>query len=208
MYKFIAGAALVATVAIVAPARNADANLFNMPKSLKPPRAELTFERPTLAPMAHTKFCIENPVDCQVRRISFRGRKFDLTPQRMIELDEINRNVNRAIRPERNKLGLMHEKWVISPISGDCNDYAVTKRHHLIEKGWPSHSLLLAEVVTGWGEHHLVVVARTRQGDFVLDNLTSALRSWSEVPYRWVRIQSPANPEFWSKPKVPAGRSA
>jgi predicted transglutaminase-like cysteine proteinase len=44
------------------------------------------------------------------------------------------------------------------PSSGDCNDYAVTRRHDLIARGWPARSLLLAEVITSWGEHHLVVV--------------------------------------------------
>ena len=64
--------------------------------------------------------------------------------------------------------------------------------------GWPARSLLLGEVVTTWGEHHLVVVVRTNEGDFVLDNLNTKIRRWNQTPYRWVRIQSPNHPMLWS----------
>jgi len=94
--------------------------------------------------------------------------------------------------------GLRGEKWLLHPTSGDCNDYAVTKRHDLIAKGWPARSVLLSEVVTIWGEHHLVVVVRTFSGELVLDNLTGHILQWSKKPYRWVRIQTPRNPNYWA----------
>jgi predicted transglutaminase-like cysteine proteinase len=87
---------------------------------------------------------------------------------------------------------------LISPKAGDCHDYAVTKRHELMAQGWPARSLLLSEVETSWGEHHLVLVVRTSEGDLVADNLNGNIRNWSKTPYQWVRIQSPANPTFWS----------
>ena len=97
-------------------------------------------------------------------------------------------------------VGLAGEKWLINPKSGDCNDYAVSKRHELLARGWPSRTLLLAEVVTTWGEHHLILVVRTGDGDFVLDNISPSVRLWLKVPYRWVRVQSPLNPKLWSLP--------
>ena len=57
---------------------------------------------------------------------------------------------------------------------------------------------LLTEVVIPDGEHHLVLVVRTRQGDVVLDNLSANVRSVSQIRYQWVCAQSPANPMFWS----------
>lgn len=78
------------------------------------------------------------------------------------------------------------------PVLGDCNDYAVTKRHRLTADGWPARDVLLSEVVTVSGEHHLVVV-RTSDGDLVLDNLTDRIVPWFHKPYRWVRIQMPEN---------------
>jgi predicted transglutaminase-like cysteine proteinase len=178
--------------------------LFNMPKTLKQQLDRVPHDTPTLGPMAHTVFCLKYPKECEVRKIAFRGTRFDLTAERMADLMEVNTKVNRGIRPERNRLGLAGEKWLISPASGDCNDYAVTKRHELLERGWPSRALLLAEVVIPSGEHHLVVVVRTKQGDFVLDNLSSTVRPWTQAPYRWARIQSPANPKFWSLVKSTA----
>jgi predicted transglutaminase-like cysteine proteinase len=180
--------------------------LFGLPKSLKGQLERVPQDTPTLAPMAHTVFCLKYPRECEVRKIAFRGTKLELTAERMADLTAVNLKINRDIRPERNTLGLAGEKWLIAPSSGDCNDYAVTKRHELLQKGWPSRSLLLAEVVVPSGEHHLVVVVRSKQGDFVLDSLSPSIRPWAQIPYRWVRIQSAANPKFWSSVK-PAARS-
>ena len=177
-----------------------------MPKQLKPELERLSLDTPTLAPMAYSVFCVKYPKECEVRKIAFRGTKLELTAERMAELSEINLKVNRNIKYEPNTQGLAGEKWLISPSTGDCNDYAVTKRHQLLERGWPSRALLLAEVVTRSGEHHLVVVVRTRQGDFVMDSLNSTIRPWAHTPYRWARVQSPSNPKFWATVKD-GGRS-
>jgi predicted transglutaminase-like cysteine proteinase len=180
--------------------------LFGLPKSLRNQIDRVPQDTPALAPMAHTMFCLKYPKDCEVHRIAFRGTKIDLTEARKAELEAVNAKVNRGIRPERNTRGLAGEKWLISPTSGDCNDYAVTKRHELLKRGWPSRSLLLAEVVVPWGDHHLVVVVRTKQGDYLLDNLSSSIQTWSLPHYQWVRMQSGSNPKFWSTVK-PAARS-
>jgi predicted transglutaminase-like cysteine proteinase len=74
----------------------------------------------------------------------------------------------------------------------------VTKRHELLARGWPSRSLLLAEVVVPSGEHHLAVVVRAKEGDLVIDNLNANVRPWFKTGYRWVRIQSPMNPQYWA----------
>ncbi|MEI9803960.1 MAG: transglutaminase-like cysteine peptidase [Pseudolabrys sp.] len=97
------------------------------------------------------------------------------------------------------------EQWLINPIAGDCNDYAVTKRHELIQKGWQADVLLLSEVELRSGEHHLVLVARTNECDLVLDNLKSKVRSVAEaeLDYKWVRMESSGNPMFWTKLEKP-----
>ena len=169
-----------------------------MPKALKPQLDRLELDTFVLGPMAHSVFCLQYPKDCQIRKIAFRGGKYKLTPQRRRDLAEVNSKVNRSIKPEANLLGLAGEKWIVAPKSGDCNDYAVTKQHELLARGWPSRTLMLAEVVTSWGEHHLILVVRTAEGDLVLDNLSASVRPWSKVPYQWVRVQSPRNPKFWS----------
>jgi predicted transglutaminase-like cysteine proteinase len=43
----------------------------------------------------------------------------------------------------------------------------------------------------------LVLVVRTNEGEVVLDNLDANIQPVQTVPYRWVRIQSTGNPNFW-----------
>jgi predicted transglutaminase-like cysteine proteinase len=158
------------------------------------------FQFNALAPMAHTRFCLTYQDDCKVGKTVIDDDVRGLTAERRAELIRINAEVNRAITSEPNLKGLAGEKWLIAPKSGNCDDYAVTKRHELLARGWPAKDLLLAEVVIGWyswDPHHLVLVARTDAGDFVLDNLNAKIRPWTETSYQWVRIQSPKNPLFW-----------
>jgi predicted transglutaminase-like cysteine proteinase len=167
----------------------------------RPPLTAITrieFSTPVLAPMAHTFFCLKYPAECKVHNVMFRGGAMTLTAKRWDELERVNAAVNRAIIPHPNRAGLAAEKWLIAPKAGECHDYAVTKRHDLIALGWPERDLLLSEVVTSWGEHHLVLVVRTSDGDLVADSLTGHIRDWTGAPYQWLRIQTPQNPTFWS----------
>jgi predicted transglutaminase-like cysteine proteinase len=191
----ILGAAAVA--AMIAGLQSANAGLLGMPMGLQSAIQHIKFETPTLAPMAYTQFCLRYAEDCRPR-ITFRGGPVRLTAERWDDLKKVNKRVNQDIVPERNELGLAGETWLISPDRGDCNDYAVTKRHELLDRGWPARVLLLSEVVVNSGEHHLVLVVRTKSGDLVLDNLTSQIKPWLRVPYRWVRIQQPTNTRLWA----------
>jgi predicted transglutaminase-like cysteine proteinase len=198
MHWTIPSLALAATCALSSITTPTDAAFYGFPRGLKPSATKIAFDAPTLAPIAHTQFCLAYPKDCDFRRIEFRPRPAELTEERWAELVSVNRSVNRSISPQRNAGGLRTERWDVAPRAGDCNDYAVTKRHELLARGWSARWLLLAEVQTQSGEHHLVLVARTRDGDFVLDNLGANIRPWSKTPYRWLRIQSPKNPHYWS----------
>lgn len=193
-------AAVAAVVVAGGVQQSAEAAFVGAPLGLRGAIQYIKFDQPTLAPMAFTIFCLKYKDECRPRpqRIVFRGGRLKLTPERLAQMQEVNQRVNTAIRPEANLEGLRAEKWLLHPASGDCNDYAVTKRHDLIAKGFPARSVLLSEVVTTWGEHHLVVVVRTFSGDLVLDNLSGHILPWSKKPYRWVRIQSPKNPNYWA----------
>jgi predicted transglutaminase-like cysteine proteinase len=159
----------------------------------------IRLDSPTLAPLPHTRFCLDYPMECLKPPIVFRSGRVPLTPKRLLELVTVNATVNSAIRPEAHRNGVADERWRLAPPVGQCHDYAVTKRHELIARGWPAQSLLLAEVVTMWGEHHLVLVVRTKTVDLVIDNLTTEIRSWAGTNYRWVRIQTVKNPVLWAK---------
>ncbi|MET4605066.1 putative transglutaminase-like cysteine proteinase [Bradyrhizobium sp. JR4.1] len=200
MRKTLKFLAIAAAVLAGAAQHKAEAAFVGAPSALRGAIQYIKFDQPTLAPMAFTIFCLKYVGECKPRpqQIVFRGGRLKLTAERMAQLQEVNRRVNSAIRPEPNLEGLRGEKWLLHPASGDCNDYAVTKRHDLIAKGFPARSVLLSEVVTTWGEHHLVVVVRTFSGDLVLDNLTGHILPWSKKSYRWVRIQMPKNPTYWA----------
>jgi predicted transglutaminase-like cysteine proteinase len=107
--------------------------------------------------------------------------------------------VNRRIFAEITPGNGATEKWAIAPPTGDCKDYAVTKRHTPLTRGWPSRALLLSEVVLPSGEHHLLLVVRVKEADLVLDNLGDDIRLAATTydQYGWLRIQSPQNPKFW-----------
>lgn len=195
--KILLGAVAVAG-SLFGVQHRADAAFVGVPMGLRGAIQYIKFDQPTLAPMAFTMFCLKYEKECRPRGMVFRGGRVKLTPERAAQLQDVNHEVNASIRPEPNLEGLRGEKWLLHPSSGDCNDYAVTKRHDLIGKGWPARSVLLSEVVTTWGEHHLVVVVRTFSGDLVLDNLTGQILPWSKKSYRWVRIQTPKNPTYWA----------
>lgn len=157
----------------------------------------ITFENFTLAPLEFVRFCIRYSDECRSHRV-YRGGPLRLDSKRWGELNDVNFSVNQSITPKRKELGFAGGGWVIAPDSGDCNDYAVTKRHQLLAMGWPARVLLLSEVVIPDGEHHLVLVVRTDRGELVLDNLTPHVKSWLQTPYKWLRIQMPSHPRFWA----------
>jgi predicted transglutaminase-like cysteine proteinase len=162
----------------------------------------ITFNIPTLMPMGFVRFCIRYPRDCMAPRKSVQPEMASLTGVLKAELAVVNRCVNSSIRPTEKAVASADD-WLVSPREGKCTDYAITKRHDLLALGWPEQSLLLAEVVIPSGEHHLVLVARTRENDVVLDNLNEDILPISQTPYRWVRAQEPTNPRFWATINVP-----
>ena len=146
-----------------------------------------------LAPLQFVKFCMNYPAECEVRtadQASFSREEGLKT------LEEVNARINQSIEPSVKSNEPLVARWTIEPAAGDCNDYAVTKRHALLAKGWPSSALRLAVVFAPTGGH-LVLVARLNDGDYVLDNLTNTVRPWGETSYAWVSIESTVNPKFW-----------
>jgi predicted transglutaminase-like cysteine proteinase len=151
-----------------------------------------------LPPLGHTHFCARYPRDCDPTS----SRTIANIPfgERWPQLNFINAMINAVIAPKPGEPAVDSD-WLIGPAQGNCNDYAVTKRHLLLEAGWPASALLLAEVVrVTTGEHHLILIVRGTNSDFVLDNLRPFIVSLAETrdDYLWVRIESAENPRFWT----------
>jgi predicted transglutaminase-like cysteine proteinase len=116
----------------------------------------------------------------------------------------INRQVNAAIVPTRKDVVRdVSAAWEVAPRSGDCNDYAVTKQHELLQYKLPASELRLSAVKTADWEGHLVLVVATTKGELVLDNLTDEIRSWKETDYRWLKFQSKTDPHYWLEMRSP-----
>ncbi len=158
---------------------------------------------PILAPFQHVRFCLRYPADC--KSDPTESERITLNDETSKVLDLINRDVNASIVPRAKGYGSnLQDGWTISPEMGDCNDYAVTKRHQLLEKGLPAKALRLSVVRTASGIGHLVLVVATDKGDLVLDNLTETIRPWQNTDYHWLKIQSATDARFWYEVKAPA----
>jgi predicted transglutaminase-like cysteine proteinase len=158
---------------------------------------------PTLAPFQHVRFCLRYPADC--RSDPTEHERIDLNAETMDLLKRINHSVNLSIIPMTKSYGQnLGDGWTIGPDVGDCNDYAVTKRHELLESGLPSRALRLSVVKTASGIGHLVLVVVTTKGEIVLDNLTEAIRAWQSTDYHWLKIQSATDAKLWYEVKLPA----
>jgi predicted transglutaminase-like cysteine proteinase len=182
MYGYIAR---IATGAIIAIANLSIA-------SASPSAASMQEGGYALAPFSFVKFCLDYPSDCPK---SAGPRRVRLTSGRMAELSSVNRAVNASIRPRPDTSTLRY--WRLDVDAGDCNSFAVQKRHELIRRGWPAAALALTVAKTARGEGHLVVTVRTNQGDLVLDNLKSNIVPWQKAGYQWIMRQSEGNPQFW-----------
>ncbi|MCK1384505.1 transglutaminase-like cysteine peptidase [Bradyrhizobium sp. 21] len=148
-----------------------------------------------LAPLQFVKFCMNYGTECEPDKVAEQVLPSGERAQAMLR--EVNRSVNDSITPMQKPTSPLLAHWAVSPAAGDCNDYAVTKRHRLIEMGWPKSALRLAVVLTADGRGHLVLVARLSDGDVVLDNLSSSVRPWNAAGYQWISMQSGSNPRFW-----------
>ncbi len=146
-------------------------------------------------PYGFVRFCEQNPTLCAQHGT---GSRFEATPERLSDLDEVNRLVNRSVEPATDaEIYGISEYWTLPGEKGDCEDYALLKQKILIGRGWPSSSLLLTVVRDEKGEGHAVLTARTSQGDFMLDNKSDDVRLWTRSTYQFVMRQSYLDPKVW-----------
>ncbi len=148
-------------------------------------------------PHGFVAFCQEDPSECRASSTSVK--LVTSSPTRLRELDEVNRWVNQSITPQTDfdHYGVK-EYWTIpTDGKGDCEDYALLKRHMLVQRGWPASALLITVVLDENKEGHAVLTASTQAGDLILDNRSKEIRLWTKTPYEFVMRQSSRNPQMW-----------
>lgn len=150
---------------------------------------------PTLAPMGHVMFCLQQPRECRASR---KGAEVvSLTPSRLAELRSINSNFNHSVRAVKDRASGIGDTWKIAVNEGDCEDFALAKRKMLLRRGWSPSALRIGVATTPSGVGHAVLVVRTSSGDLVLDNRHDRILPWRATDLRWQKIQSAQDPRRW-----------
>lgn len=158
----------------------------------------------TSQPIGHYEFCKRLPNECNLTFSQTAPIKLDQAT--WAKIVQVNIDVNARIQPMTDmELYGQEEYWAYPVNAGDCEDYVLLKRRELAEAGLPLSSLLITVLRKPDGEGHAVLTVRTDRGDFVLDNLTDAVKNWQETDYtylkrqaanhtgRWVSIETPSN---------------
>lgn len=189
----LGGAAMAASVVGFGPTF---AHASSKKMAVAPLSPFMRVHRATLPPFGYVRFCKVHPNECVAGKLD--NARIEATPERLAELDLMNRHVNRVIEPATDmEIYGEEERWELPTTRGDCEDYALLKRHNLIARGWPASVLLMTVVRDEKGEGHAVLTARTSKGDFILDNKTNEMKLWHETPYTYVMRQSYIDPNVW-----------
>lgn len=191
--KFLAVIALIASQAAFASASPAEPARTGRAAT---PSPFMRVHGNAAPPFGFVHFCERMPSECAA--VGGVEPRIDAHPARLNEVDELNRRINAAIAPATDQeLYGVQEYWTLPTTTGDCEDYALLKRHLLIAKGWPPSALLMTVVRDERGDGHAVLTVRTAQGDFILDNKVSDIKLWHQTGYKFVMRQSFVDPRLW-----------
>jgi predicted transglutaminase-like cysteine proteinase len=189
--RFVAPVAIILAVG-AAPTASFAAGPASQARSLGGMVTHIFEGERTMAPFASVVFCMQQPDQCKDNG----GEEIvALDSSHKAELLNVNASVNHAIRPVNDAPGT--DVWSVDVAQGDCEDYALTKRKHLLALGWSSKALRIAVARTPSGEGHAVLIARTSEGDLVLDNRTSRIKDWRSTDLTWVMFQSEHGSQQW-----------
>ena len=149
----------------------------------------------TSQPAGHFDYCRSGGKHCGAHRDAGPVAHSTST---MRTLASVTARVNASIKPVSDMQNHGRaEKWSNGGRKGDCEDFALKKRSILLSKGFHPSQLPLAKTRLRNGEAHIVLVVRTTQGDYVLDNLNNAVKPWRSSGLRFLKMQSSTNSSQW-----------
>lgn len=149
---------------------------------------------PVAAPTGAKKLCQRYQWACD-----HSGMADPKNPLSLKQIRSLNRKINRKYREisDQQQYG-QKEYWApLTKRGGDCEDFALTKKYNLIHYGVPPESLVISTVLDKRRNAHAVLILLTRQGDYVLDNLTNQMKLWNRTGYFYLRMQNPEAPHLW-----------
>lgn len=173
----------------------------------------------TTQPIGHYEFCLVYADECQ----QYKGQAVKLlnNSDNLYILNQVNQGVNEAIIPATDVETYGEEEyWAHLDIpdvftqaasqmkpKGDCEEYAIAKRRMLIMHGAPASALSIAVVRQPNGEGHAVLVVRTQNADYILDNLRNKILEWNQTEYSFIKMQSDYDAGQWVN-IAPSSRNA
>lgn len=204
-----ARAMLASNVVLPSDAGNNSPAAFNVPRPSGAFDWSLVFQKQAPEP-DHSSPSIEQAANVGEDRTNapvlfFAAVSPTLSDERWQILEDVNALVNVTVRSvsDMRHYGV-EDFWELAidngGSAGDCEDYVLQKRKMLIARGFPMSSLSIALVQTRWGQSHAVLVVFAGSDAYVLDNLTSYIKPWNTVDYRWVKWQLPTKSGAWVQP--------
>lgn len=155
----------------------------------------MTLGNVTSQPIGHYDFCQRHTDECGPTR---NVGPVDMNAAAWALVNQINLRVNKTIRPATDmEVYGQEEYWEYPKTAGDCEDFALLKRKLLIQSGISASNLLMTVVRKPDGEGHAVLTLRTKQGDFILDNLEDEIKVWTKTPYSYLKRQASFNAGRW-----------
>jgi predicted transglutaminase-like cysteine proteinase len=151
----------------------------------------------TRAPIGWVEFCGEYKGQCATKASA--ARDIVLTTKTWNDLVKVNAWVNDSIKPitDADHWGVV-ERWNMGEDGyGDCEDYALLKRHMLMQAGWPREALLITVVRDKNDEGHAVLTVKTNVGEFILDNQEPQVLAWNKTGYKFIKRQSQTDQNTW-----------
>jgi predicted transglutaminase-like cysteine proteinase len=184
------------------------------PNARVAPTLRLMADGPSIdAPRGFVEMCESDPAMCVAGEVPVANALFSdavVGDARALgkTLRKVNRLVNSRVRQRTDEVAFGRtELWQRSGIGwaaeGDCEDLAIEKRERLIEAGVPRGMLFFATAYRPDLGLHTVLVARTDDGDLVLDSRTPYIARWYDAPYQWISRQHPDDPMRWSMVRDP-----
>lgn len=128
-----------------------------------------------------------------------KGNQPAFNNQSMQLVRRVNSQINRRYRQiEDGRQYNQEEVWALpTRRGGDCEDFALVKKLELIEAGIAPNRLLLATALDRRNNSHAVLIVRTNQGDYVLDNQRRSVLHWRDTGYTFLKLQNPNRPYQW-----------
>lgn len=139
--------------------------------------------RESRPPLGLQLYCLQHKGACS----QGTATRIVATPDIVSLLKSVNRRVNAAIEP-RSDIG--GDRWSANTSAGDCEDYVMTKRQHLLSKGIPAGAMQVAYTTTRSGEGHAILLVQTDVGSLVLDNLHGEVKSLDASGYKVERMSN------------------